>query len=136
MKITKEMIENRFVQGDVVLMRVDALPPNAQQQEFEKKVLQMSEVTGHHHHFRPTAKVDLYVDQESASSDKSITPNLGKYVVVTEDSVLYHGKEFTDQPAKVGQGDHNSQLIPAGIYYVNITSEFDYDRMESVAVRD
>jgi hypothetical protein len=56
--------------------------------------------------------------------------------VVAEDSVLYHGKEFTDQPAKVGQGDHNSQLIPAGTYYLQITKEYDYDRQEMVSVRD
>lgn len=126
----------RKEQGDVILIKLDALPKNAVAQEFKKKVLQESEVTGHHHHFRPTAKVDLYTDSKLANAGKTITPNLGKIIVVHEDSELYHGRGFDAEPAKKGTGDHKSQVIPAGVYRIDIVREYDYDRLETARVVD
>lgn len=129
-------IKKRLVQGDVVLVPIDKLPDGAVEQKFEKKVLQESEVTGHHHHFRPTAKVGLFQDANFASSEKTITPNMGKFVLVYEDSELYHGKEFDANPHALGRGDHKSIKVPAGLYRIDIVREFDYDRHEVSRVRD
>ena len=126
-----------LIQGDVILKRLEELPTDATLTKLDVKILQQSEVTGHHHQFMPDAKVDLYqaaVDKQSEA--KTITPNEGKFIVVREDSMLFHGRQFDLEPAKAKTGDHNAFVVPAGVYYVDIVREFDYDSMEEVRVVD
>jgi hypothetical protein len=125
----------RIIQGDVILKRIDAIPANAKLIEKKAKILQMSEITGHHHHFKTDANVDLF-QLETDSNQKTITPNLGKYILVYEDSKLYHGKSFEEQPAKTRNGDHDAVTVPAGMYYIDIVREYDYDTNETVRVVD
>lgn len=133
----------RYVQGDVILKKVSKLPSNMETFNTKTKVLQESEVTGHHHHFKPTALVDLYIPTEVERStdnlDKlftTITPDLGKYIVVKEDALLFHGKGFDVAPAENGTGDHKALSIPAGIYKIDIAREYDYEYMEESRVVD
>lgn len=130
-------IGQRLIQGDVILVKVGELPASAVQQEFTKKVLQMSEVTGHHHHFHPTASVDLFIDSQFVPSEKSVTPNLGKLVLVRdEDALLYHGKGFDAIPVARGTGDHEALRVPPGVYRIDIVRVYDYLKNEMSRVVD
>jgi hypothetical protein len=125
-------------QGDVLLKRVDTLPAGLEQVVSKYKVLQQSETTGHHHHFLPTARVDVFQSPTivTEAGTTTITTNRGKYIVVYEETALYHGKGFVPDPARDGSGDHKSLLLPPGMYQVDIVREYDYDRMEVTRVVD
>ena len=129
-----------YEQGDVMLKKIDKLPEGLE--KLSTKVLQESEVTGHHHHFKPTADVAVYQTKPDllnpSSSLKTITPNLGKYIEVgtNGDVYLYHGKGFDESPAIQGRGDHDAFKIEPGIYEVDIVREYDYDKNESTRVVD
>lgn len=140
---TPEVDQNKYIQGDVILRRISDVASLSSLPEgltkLEGSVLQMSEVTGHHHHFRPEAKVEVYGRNHPVEGDtgvRTITPDENKYILVFEDELLYHGKSFEPKPAAKGTGDHNAFAVPAGTYEVVITREFDYDRMEERRVVD
>lgn len=124
----------KVIQGDVIIRKVEALPEGLK--KLEGKVLQESEVTGHHHHFAPDAEVEVYQRDEKAGEQLTITPNMGKYIVVEGTSLLYHGKEFELDPNKTGNGDHKALTIEPGIYEIDIVREYDYDAMETRRVVD
>ncbi len=134
-KYTTDQLKNRYVQGDVVLIRVDALPAGAH--KIDGKILQMSEVTGHHHHFVKDAPVTVYALGEKPRRDiRAITLDESKYLVVEQETDLFHGTGFERDPNANKSGDHASQTIAPGVYEVRITHEFDYDRMEASRVVD
>lgn len=132
----------KFIQGDVVVRKIDNLPANLnrliEKDQKGNRVLQHSEVTGHHHHFLPDAKVDMFTSDQTATSAEftTITPNEGKFIVVHEDTILYHGKTFEDRPNETKTGDHNSLTIPAGTYQIDIVREYDYESRETTRVVD
>lgn len=112
-------------QGDVKLVKVDSLPENVK--PIEGTVLQESETTGHHHHFKPTAKIKIFETEMKESEDYlTITPDVGKFITVYEESDLFHGKGFVDNPATDGSGDHKALRITPGNYKVIIKREYDY----------
>jgi hypothetical protein len=111
-------------QGDVKLIRVNELPKDAV--KLKGKVLQESETSGHHHHFKPDAGVVLYQTKSEPNSDLTITPDFGKFIVVEYESDLFHGKGFIDNPATDGSGDHKALRINPGTYKVVIKREYDY----------
>jgi hypothetical protein len=122
-------------QGDVRLVPVDSLPASAK--EVKGKVLQESETTGHHHHFRPDAPVRIYQTKEQPDpAARTITPDLGKFIVVDDVTLLYHGKGFDPQPALRGLGDHHALTINPGIYRIDIKREYDYSRKMARKVVD
>lgn len=126
-----------IIQGDVVLKRVDILPEGAKLVQEDAKVLQHSEVTGHHHQFTKESRVNLYqVPAESVPGIATITDNQGKVIEVLEPSYLFHGKLFDHAPQLKGTGDHASILIQPGIYVVDIVREYDYDYHETRRVTD
>lgn len=124
-------------QGDVIIKPIKELPSGLK--KIEGKVLQESEITGHHHHFAPTAKVEVYMEGEerqAGNSVSTITPNFGKYIVVEEPAQLFHGKGFEEMPEKTNSGDHHALKIPAGVYEIDIVREYDYDLEETGRVVD
>lgn len=54
----------QFYQGDVCIIKVDALPTKAQKQERPKDrlVLEYGEVTGHAHAIKDIDKCDMYLE--------------------------------------------------------------------------
>lgn len=130
----------KYVQGDVILTLVKELPDNMVEFNSKTKVLQESEVTGHHHHFKPNTDVVLYVPRDISKLESlsftTITPDEGKYIQVKEPATLYHGKDFEFNPSAKGIGDHNALSLPSGIYKVDIVREYDYDYMETKRVVD
>jgi len=56
----------KYIQGDVILVKLDSLPEGLVLETPEVQnngiVLQHSEVTGHFHHFKSNAAVDIYRD--------------------------------------------------------------------------
>jgi hypothetical protein len=126
-----------IIQGDVILKRIEMLPPEAVLVERNNKVLQESETTGHHHQFSKDSLVNLYqVAPEVVPGIATITDNKGYIIDVIEPSYLFHGKLFDHQPQLRGTGDHASILIEPGIYVVDIVREYDYNYHETVRVRD
>jgi hypothetical protein len=127
----------KIIQGDVILKKVDSIPADAI--ELQTKILQRSEVTGHHHYFLGNAAVKLYesAPKPTITMPKTITPDTGKFIFVSEDTIMYHGV-----PSKEGHqpltstGDHLPLLIPPGNYQVVITREYDYDANEIRKVAD
>lgn len=136
-------VDNNVIrQGDVFLNRLDKLPENLKVFEHKqgKKILQESEMTGHHHQFHPEAKVKLFYEGQEGKTEpvgfSFITENGNKYIQVDEPSMLYHGKLFELDPNKTGNGDHLGVLVPEGIYQVDIVREYDYEFNETRRVID
>jgi len=135
-------VGDKLIQGDVILVYLGSSSSildnmGATKQKFEKKVLQESEVSGHHHHFMPTALVDLYQDPKFVSKEKTITPNIGKLILVYDtDALLYHGKGFDEVPALKGTGDHKALVVPPGVYEIDIVREYCYASHETARVVD
>ena len=126
-----------IIQGDVLLKKISSLPPEAKLVTSDAKILQASEVTGHHHQFTKESRVDLYqVPTEVMPGIATITDNQGKIINVIEPSWLFHGKLFEMQPHKTGTGDHAAIQIQPGIYVVDIVREWDYNFNELSRVVD
>lgn len=123
----------KIIQGDVVLRRVKKLPPEANQ--VEGKILQQSEVTGHHHYFLKDSPINIY-ETKTATNDGTITPDSGKFIWVDNDTVMYHGVPSKEGIPLPGSNDHAPLGIPAGCYEVIITREYDYDKNEITHVVD
>lgn len=127
-----------YQQGDVLLKKISKLPEGLK--PLKTKILQESEITGHHHHFLPDADVRVFTKAQTSIEDgiQTITPNEGKYIEVGTNGVvyLYHGKGFEEQPAITGRGDHDAIQIPPGTYEIDIVREYDYDTQEMVRVID
>ena len=119
-----KVLEKVARQGDVDIYRVTEIPENAK--PLKGKILQESETTGHHHHFKKDAPVKLFQTLDSPDKSNTITPDLGKFIQVEEDTFLYHGKGFDPQPALKGNGDHDRLALKKGSYQVVITREYDY----------
>lgn len=129
--------EAPIIQGDVILKRIPALPDSARLVDGNTKVLQHSEVTGHHHQFTPESRVELYlVPSEVVPGIATITENQGKVINVLEPSWLFHGKLFDHQPQLRDTGDHVSIKIPPGLYVVDIIREYDYQYHSTKRVED
>jgi len=136
----KKPIE-KLIQGDVILIKVDKLPENVQKVDIEqltgRLILQESEVTGHHHHFTPEADVALYQDMDYVPSNPTITPDRGRFLVVSAGGAkLFHGKGFEEKPSTTGKGDHDAFVVPPDVYRIRIVQEYDYAKREAVRVRD
>jgi len=120
---------NVIRQGDVLLTKVTELPEGARLVEPRKgegKILQSSETHGKHHHFHGNAAVDIHETRTEPSEEGTITPDFGKFIVVREDSELFHGKGFHSVPNMKSHTDHHSIPVPTGLYRVDIIREMDY----------
>jgi hypothetical protein len=129
------MITEYFQQGDVILKRIDKLPEGAQPLQSKSKdavVLQLGEVTGHKHQFAPIngkpQRVELYVDPAFAGQDMSITPDEGKFIIVS----AADGQEY----ALLTHEEHKPVIVEPGIYQIDIVREFEYSTMEMKRVVD
>lgn len=125
------------VQGDVILKKIDALPKGVK--KLKTKILQESEVTGHHHQFKEDAAVDVYALSDLPITEQNInrvTPDFKKYIVVDNVAYLYHGKQFEYDPNPTGSGDHKAIEMPPGIYSVGIAREWNYEANEEAYVVD
>lgn len=126
-----------LVQGDVILHPLKEMPKEAVLLKENTKVLQHSEVTGHHHQFTVDSDVDLYsVGRMVKEGINTITENLGKIISVNKPSYIFHGKLFDHVPYQSKTGDHNSFLVDPGLYLVDIVREYDYDYHQTSRVRD
>jgi hypothetical protein len=114
-------------------MPVEAIPPAAKPQDT--KVLQPSETHGKFHRFKEDAPITIYETLE-APAPGTITPDLGKFVVVDEDTILFHGKGYDILPNTKTSTDHGAIPIPAGNYQVIILYEYDHDKKQAAPVRD
>jgi hypothetical protein len=123
----------KIIQGDVILRKVKKLPAEAT--PINSKVLQQSEVTGHHHYFLKDSPVDIYETRKS-TTDGTITPDSGKFIWVNNDAIMYHGKPSKEGIPIPGSNDHKPLSVPAGCYEVIITREYNYDKNEIIQIVD
>ena len=126
-KASKSLNANEIRQGDVILRRVDSIPEGAKLINSKEKILQDSETQGKFHRFHPTADVKMFQTRDIAPVDGSITPDLGKFIMVNRDSTLFHGRGFNAEPSVEHQVDHHALTIPVGTYQVVIKREFDHE---------
>lgn len=126
----------KIIQGDVILKTVDSIPEDAKL--LETKILQQSEVTGHHHYFLKNAAVKVFETEGKPTmvAPKSITPDTGKFIFVSEDTVLFHGVPSKQGVPDPSTSDHLPVTLPAGKYKVVIARTYDYDSNEITRVVD
>ena len=110
-----------YQQGDVLLKKVAELPKGCK--KLNTKVLQLGEVTGHKHQFSSTDEVAVYISPEFAGVEDSITPDVGKFIIVGNTAMLRHE-------------EHKPVIVEPGVYQVDIVREFNYDKMEAARVVD
>lgn len=136
----------KIIQGDVILKRIKKLPKNLKKVEASKKkgeglIVQFSEVTGHHHHFKEDdlKNVELFTRTESLQKSlgfTTITEDGSKFLSISAPTKMYHGKGFVETPSKLGVGDHDALTIPTGLYEMKIVREYDYNLKEERKIRD
>lgn len=133
------MSNTKIIQGDVVFRKINDLPEDLI--ELKGLVLQESEVTGNHHQFTKDSNVRIFARKESVAANSNIntiTPDEGKFVVIGNNAVLFHGKEgeLNPDPVKRGVADHMPITIPPGTYKIGIVREWDYENQVSSRVVD
>ena len=103
---------DQFIQGDVIITRVKALPEDAKLQKPHARgvVLAEGEVTGHAHVMAPT-KVKQFM--------------VGQQMFIT-----------VDEATEVQHEEHAPAVIPAGTYKVGVAREYDPFAEEAHAVAD
>lgn len=139
-----EQISN--AQGDVLLKPLAEMPGDLEliPTKEHNNTLQLSEVSGHRHWFKPDAGVELYtikkpsIELKTEGNVTTITRNDFKVLKVTDPNgaTLYHGKGFDENPRLLGKGDHDAQHVAPGLYYVDIVREYDYESMQPRRVVD
>jgi hypothetical protein len=129
------MITKYSQQGDILIKRISALPEGAKlvpSKYGSALVLQHGETTNHKHQFAPIngkpQRVELYVDPAFAGQEASITPDEGKFIIVS----AADGQEY----ALLTHEEHKPVIVEPGIYQISIVREFDYDKMEARRVVD
>lgn len=117
-------------QGDVLLMRVDALPDGEPEMPRRPHViLAEGEQTGHCHYltseeaiqFSPTDRLRRIAEEWGITDTRSILSGLR---VTTEGATLYHGTPTLD-PAGPRDADHDPIALPIGDYLVVCPREYD-----------
>lgn len=133
-------------QGDVLLKPLAEIPAGLELIPFKEhnNTLQLSEVSGHRHWFKPEANVEILtinkpsIELKTEGNVTTITRNDFKILRVLDPNgaILYHGKGFDEKPQALGKGDHDAQVIPMGDYYVDIVREYSYEDMAPRRVID
>lgn len=117
-------------QGDVFIERIEKLPDGLTKVELDRTqdiILQDSETSGKGHHFNSNAAVDIYQELDSPIHEQSITPDYGKFMVVTDDNVeLFHGSNLRSPDY------HHPINLPPGVYRIGITPEYDEEEIMQV----
>lgn len=122
----------KIIQGDVILKKVTEVPASAVL--LNTTILQQSEVTGHHHYFLKDSRVKVF--ETEGKPTMTITPDTGKFIFLSEDTIMYHGIPSKHGEPKPSTSDHLPITIPKGSYQVVIAREYDYDKNEITRVVD
>jgi len=129
-------MDKHYRQGDVLLIKIDELPPLKFETKKDKVILE-GEVTGHAHKLEGKAKI-LEVAEGIANASfggPRITWNgntltahlettrLDTSPIVQNSQVI--GYAVVDAPAELTHEEHKPITIPAGIYQIRRQREYD-----------
>lgn len=104
--------EKRTQQGDVALLKFDALPEGAVKIENKVKALAFGEVTGSRH--VADGDVEFFQGLDGTTWMQVLAPCFLKHI----------------------GGDHLPVPLDKGVYQYGIVNEFDYETMEQRKVQD
>jgi len=131
-------MDKHYRQGDVLLIKIDELPPLTFKEKKGKVVLE-GEVTGHAHKLKGEAKI-LEVAEEIANSffDNSritwdintLTAHLGGFTSGPRSQVI--GYAVVDSPAELTHEEHDTITIPPGKYQIRRQREYDEEQIRFV----
>lgn len=107
----KKLTEFGGFQGDVLVRKLDSLPDNSQ--STNERTVAWGEVTGHHH--TVTGDVDAYR-----------LPN-GIAFVVEEGHEAYLVHSARNDPDPLIFEDHETLVMPPGIWFCPFDSQVEYD---------
>ena len=99
----------KYVQGDVIIKKVDSIPINAKKQKH--LILAEGEFSGHNHRI------------VSGQAELLLSNNVLFLKVISETALLKHQ-------------EHKPIEIPQGKYQIGIVREWDYEEEESRSVQD
>jgi hypothetical protein len=99
------------VQGDVPILRIDALPANAKPRKDNNRIVAYGEVTGHHH----------VIEQAQMYDD-----DLGNLFALVE------------QPTRILHHEHGAIILAPGVYQIGQAgiNQVEYDGEEERRVLD
>ena len=133
MKINKNGNPGQFRQGDVLLVKIDAIPKTAKKIKGEMVTLALGEATGHHHSF--TGGVVGYAEKVN---DHGIT--LAEYIEVQK--LLDEVKGVRVVESHLGHQEHEAFPVDAGTTEsikpgnYEIVMPYQYERGEMKKVID
>lgn len=125
-------MDKHYRQGDILLIKIDELPPLPLKEKKSKVVLE-GEVTGHAHKLEGKAKI-LEVAERIANTpfDSSgmitwdrftLTAHLDNFASGPRSQII--GYAVVDSPAELTHEEHKTITIPAGKYQVRRQREYD-----------
>ena len=126
-------MDKHYRQGDILLIKIDELPPFTFKEKKDKVVLK-GEVTGHAHRLEGKAKI-LEVAEEIANYPHRIVwegNTLTAHLETTRFDTLripsnsqVVGYAVVDAPAELTHEEHDTITIPPGKYQIRRQREYD-----------
>lgn len=124
-------MDKHYRQGDVLLIKIDELPPLRFKTKKDKVILE-GEVTGHAHKLEGEAKI-LEVAERIANATfgspsivwdrDTLTAHMDTSATEPKSQVV--GYAVVDSPAELTHEEHKTITIPAGIYQIRRQREYD-----------
>jgi len=129
-------MDKHYRQGDVLLIKIDELPPLTFKEKKDKLILE-GEVTGHAHKLEGNVKI-LEVAERIANTtfDNSRMINWDRDTLTahfaSEPNSQVIGYAVVDAPAELTHEEHKTITIPAGIYQIRRQREYDEEQIRFV----
>ncbi|MBA7541543.1 hypothetical protein ES705_33859 [subsurface metagenome] len=131
-------MDKHYRQGDILLIKIDELPPLKFKEKKDKVVLE-GEVTGHAHKLEGEAKI-LEVAERIANPSfdslrttwniNTLTAHLGDFTSGPRSQVI--GYAVVDTPAELTHEEHDTITIPPGKYQIRRQREYDEEEIRFV----
>ena len=127
-------MNKHYRHGDILLIKIDKLPENIKFKTRRSKVILKGEVTGHAHRLKGSAKI-LEVAEKIVNTGFYLPNGLeitaGPFTVSPVDKQII-GYAVVDAPAELTHEEHNTIIIPPGIYEIKRQREYDANYIKYV----
>lgn len=131
-------MDKHYRQGDILLIKIDELPPLKFKEKKDKVVLE-GEVTGHAHKLEGKAKIlevaekianASFIDSMVTWDRNTLAADLDTFVSEPKSQVI--GYAVVDAPAELTHEEHDPITIPAGKYQIRRQKEYDEEQIRFV----
>jgi len=129
-------MNKHYRHGDILLIKIDKLPENIKFKTKKNKIILKGEITGHAHRLEGNAKI-LEVAERIINPGFKLANGMeittGPIPIpINQVRTQTIGYAIVDAPAELTHEEHNTIIIPPGIYEIKHQREYDEEQIRFV----